>query len=277
MPKTFALAVACLFFLIESRAHSAVEDTNIIIAQQNEFYTFEYNKQGDRIDVQQQLYTKYFCNQFRTSLPVVETYNDFTTINNVSIYVNGSKTTSIKPLYDYYSVSDVFYSDARVCYFTLPLEKKGSNSEVRFEKTVQDPRYFTTIFFSEGYKVANKTVVVAIPSWMKVELKEYNIQGYSIVKSSTYDSRKDADILTYTITDLPARVSEDAAPGPTYLYPHLLVLTKSASVGGKEFTYFKTIKEQYDWVQGAGKRFKNGRSIDEGQSGRDNSGKIHRY
>ncbi|MEO7524004.1 MAG: transglutaminase-like domain-containing protein, partial [Ferruginibacter sp.] len=191
--------------------------------------------------------TTYQCLNYRTSIQVVEFYNDKTTIDEVRAYVDGSKAKYIIPKYDYYSIDNIFYSDARICYFGLPLQKKGSTSEVYFEKSVTDPRYFTTVYFSDGYTVQNKTVSVTIPRGIKVELKELNFEGKDIRKTTAYDSKQDADVITYTIKNLSARENEGHSPGPSYTEPHLLVLCKYADVPGGKITYFNTLDDQYAW------------------------------
>jgi hypothetical protein len=243
--------------LISFLSKAAEKDSNIVISQAKESYEFVFNKKTNNVEVKQNTNTAYFCNSFRTSLYVVEMYDDQTTIDEVDYLVDGKKPKDIKPVFEYYSVDNTFFSDAKVCYFELPLQKKGSTSEVSFSKTITDPRYFTSIFLSEPYLVQKKEIVVKVPKWMKVELKEMNFKGYHISKSASYDSKDDADVFTYTIMDAPARVSERNSPGPTYIYPHILVLAKSASPGGNNITYFNTVKDQYAWYHSLVKDVQN--------------------
>jgi len=221
-------------------------ENNITISSKKEVYEF---KQGDKehpVIIKQEYSTIYYCNSVRGNMPFVESYDDRTTIDNVNIYVDGSRMKSIKPVYDYYSVQDVFYSDAKVCYFNLPLEKKGTSSEVRIEKTYTDPRYFTSIYFPEPYFVLEKQVVIIIPRWMKTTLKEFNFNE-TVRKEQQYDAKKDADIYTYTIKNAAAKKPETHSPGPSYIYPHLLVLSKYAETSTGKITYFSTLDDQYAW------------------------------
>ena len=155
-----------------SIVHAADKDSNVVISNAKELYSFQFDKKDNAVKVKQELSTTYQCINYRTMISVVESYDDKTTIDEVKTYVDGSKAKYIVPKYDYYSVDNIFYSDARVCYFQLPLEKKGSTSEAYFEKTITDPRYFTSVYFSDGYQVVNKTVSISIPKGIKVELKE---------------------------------------------------------------------------------------------------------
>jgi hypothetical protein len=251
-----------LFLIFLCKTTFAFElDSNIVISSAKNSYEFFYNKKSAEVNIQETSTTTYLCNSFRASIPVVEFYDDKTSINDVKIYVDGSKAKYIVPKYEYYSVNSIFYSDAHVCYFTLPLEKKGSTSEVYFEKTITDPRYFTSIFFTEELNIVSKEISVIIPKWMKVELKEINFAGYSITKNIQYNAKNNADIITYTLKNLPQQKRESHSPGATYTEPHLMVLCKYADVGTEKITYFNTLENQYAWYRSLTKDIGNNTAI----------------
>ena len=245
MKKTlFALIVSICLLPV---AYGTGKDSNVVISNATVSYNFDYNKKDNAVNIKEESSTTYNCLDYRTVISIAEFYDDRTSIDDVKAYVDGSKARNIVPQYEYYSVDNIFYSDVHICYFNLPLEKKGSSSEVYFEKTTNDPRYFTTVYFSESYQISNKTISMTIPRWMKLELKELNFIGKNITKTSEYNSRADADIITYTIKDLPARQSESHSPGASYTEPHLLVLCKYADTPEGKITYFNTLDEQYAW------------------------------
>ncbi|MEB0260154.1 MULTISPECIES: transglutaminase-like domain-containing protein [unclassified Mucilaginibacter] len=245
MIKTFTFcAIGILFVKI---AFSNTADSVVTISSAIENYQFVYNTKTASVEIKQKLTTTYIANNFQASVPVVQGYNNHFTITNVECKVDGRIPWGFKPTYTYYGSDDIFYSDQKICYFPLIIPKKGGLGVVTFAETVDDPRYFTNIGFSESYVVNQKQIVVKVPRWMKVELKEYNFNGFNITKSTQYISGEDADVITFTIKNLPATKQESNSPGPTYLYPHLMVLCKSATVGGKTFTYFNTLDDQYKW------------------------------
>ncbi len=229
--------------------NATVKDSNVVISNAKELYLFDYNKKDNTVQIKEETTTTYQCTSYHTDIPIMEYYDNKTSIENVNILVSDKKAKGIIPKYEYYSVNDIFYSDAHICYFKLPLEKKGNTSEVTFAKTISDPRYFTTIYFSDDYAIASKTISVTIPKWMKVELKEFNFEGKGIKKTKEYDSKLDADIITYTIKNLTARQSESHCPGASYTEPHLLVLCKYADVPTGKITYFNNLSDQYDWYR----------------------------
>jgi len=225
------------------------ENTNVTIREKHETYTFTTGDEEHPVHVKQESQTVYTCNEFRTTVPYVAFYDDLSKIDELRIYVNGMRTKYITPKYDYYSVDNIFYSDARVCYFNLPLDRKDAESTVELEKTTLDPRYFTSIYFNEGFTTLYKEIKLVVPRWMKVELKEMNFNGTDIKKKTEYDKKADADIYTYYVSDLKARVNEPQSPGASYVYPHLLVLCKSADSKKGKQQYFNKVDDLYAWYR----------------------------
>lgn len=233
--------------ILIANANPADENTNVTIREKKETYTFTTGDDEHPVQIRQESNTTYSCNEFRTAVPYVAFYDDLSRIDELRIYVNGDRAKYIKPEYQYYSVDNIFYSDARVCFFKLPLEKKGTESTVEMEKTILDPRYFTSIYFNEAFTTRQKEIKLVVPRWMKVELKEMNFANAGIQKQVEYNEKQNADIYTYRVTDLKARVSEAQSPGPSYVYPHLLVLCKSADSKKGKQTYFNTVDDLYAW------------------------------
>lgn len=226
-------------------AFSQDDKKNITIQNATEEYRFVKGNTVNPVQVKIKTNTTYSCNEYRTSLPVVEQYNEQIEINDVEVRINGDKLKNFRPATDYYSVDGIFYSDARIYYFSLPLDKKGAEGEVKFEKTILDPRYFTNIFFTETYFTKKKEINLVVPKWMKIEIKEYNFDGYKISKKITKNA--DEDIYTYTLTNAPGIEREEDAPGPTYIIPHILIMNKYAEPDGQRITYFNTLADQYGW------------------------------
>lgn len=151
MRKSLLLLIfVALLYQICSAAN---KDSNVVISNAADHYVFKFDKKQKTVGIEQEITVTYKCVDFRTDVPVVEFYDDKTKIESVDIFVSGKKNSKIIPRHEYYSIDNIFYSDARICYFTLPLEKKESSSEVQFKKWISDPRYFTSVYLSEGFKI----------------------------------------------------------------------------------------------------------------------------
>ncbi|NIG52108.1 transglutaminase family protein [Chitinophaga sp. Cy-1792] len=250
MSRSLHYLFLCISFLLYTKPIFAADDTdkNVTIANKEEQYEFVLSGEKDNpVNIRQDLKVAYLCNQYRTTIPFAEFYDDKSRIDEVKVYIDNARRKDIQPIYANYSIDDIFYSDAKICGVKLDLIKKGSESRVELQKTFLDPRYLTSIYFTESFPVAAKTVTIIVPKWMKVELKEMNFNGFNIKKEVTYNSRKDADVYTFTATNLPATSRDEKSPGPTYVYPHLLVLSQSANTKDGDQQYFNKTADLYNW------------------------------
>lgn len=233
--------------ILSAFAKAQSTDENVVISKAVREFKFVKGDATNPVQITEESDRVYTCKSFRTDIPVVEFYNEVNPLNDVDIRVNDSKKNGIIPKYEYYSSNGVFYSDAHVCYFSLPLLKKGSTSEVTFRKTTLDPHYFSSIYFSEDLAVEDEEIKLTIPSWMQLEIKEYNFKAYNIKKEVSESGGE--TVISYQIKKLPLIKQESSAPGPSYFIPHILVLCKSAQPKENKYVYFNTVKEQYDWYR----------------------------
>lgn len=233
------------------------ENKNIVIRDRKERYEFVPGDEKNPVWVKQTFTTFYRCDEYRGSIPVVEFYDGYSRVDEVKAYVNGDRIKRLKVEHGYHSVEGFFYSDARICGFMLPLEKKGTESKVELHKTVLDPRYFTTVFFQEEFFQEQKEVTIVVPRWMKLEIREMNFEEAGVHSSKTYDEKSNADIYTYTVKAVEPSRSEPYAPGPSYLYPHLLVVSHAAETPAGKITYFGNVGDLYAWYRSLVKEIGN--------------------
>lgn len=245
MIKLFIACVAGVFGYGITLA--APPDSLISVTSFKESYQFSYNLKESRVEVKQASTKNYLSNSYQVTIPVAEVYNNYMHIDDITCKVDNRSVKDFKPMDSYYSVDDVFFSDERIAYFPVTFPKKGSTAEVTFLETITDPRYLTSVYFTNQYATATAEISFKIPRWMKIELKEFNFEGFTIKKTTVYDASADADIITYTGQKLPAMAKENNSPGPSYIYPHVLVMSKSAMISGKNFTYVGSLTDQYAW------------------------------
>src|SRR5689334_22948560 len=100
MKLPFSLLPALVLFSIRatpltaSPAYSG-EDSNIVISNKTERYSFEEGEQEHPVIIRQEHKTTYYCSELRSSIPWIETYDGQSRIDGVKIYVNGSRDKSI--------------------------------------------------------------------------------------------------------------------------------------------------------------------------------------
>ncbi len=247
--STLMKSTSLLVFLMVSSlllyAQKESEENNVVLTKVTRTYKFVVGNNENPVQIKEESNWLYTCTNYRSSADFTEFYNDTEIIDDIDILIDKSKKHAVKPKYDYYDADGLFFSDARICYFSLPLPKKGATGEVNLKKSYLDPKYFTKISFMDIIPVQEQEIKIIVPSWMKLELKEFNFKNYNIKK--TVSNSGDETIYNFFIKNLPALQSERAAPGNSYYAPHLLVLCKTATAKDVTYTYFNTLKDQYKW------------------------------
>ncbi|MBB1287179.1 transglutaminase domain-containing protein [Flavisolibacter sp. BT320] len=245
-------AAICCFFLFSFTALKASprfdNNENIVLTSSVETYRYVYSKSKNSVEIKGEIVNRYQCRNFREKGIFYEFFDDQTSLDGVELIEDGKKRAASREL-KAYTIEDIFYSDAKIYDLELNFSRSGTENEVRLKKTIKDPRYFCNLFFPESYPVVRKEIVVIVPRWMKADIREYNFEGYHVTRSQTYSEKEEADVYSFQMVNLPARKSESRQPGATHVYPHLLLLNKSADVNGQQVTFFNTLADQYAWYK----------------------------
>ncbi|MGB0525981.1 MAG: hypothetical protein ACPGJS_23575, partial [Flammeovirgaceae bacterium] len=230
-----------------SRANTLLdeyEDVTAVSLMSKQRVVFDYNEAIQHVFVTSKL-EEQFLGLAPGSFYKTQFYNDQTKISEVEITYKGGKkvpATSISPKFENYKQSGIFHSDAKVCYIKMPFYK-GYRYHVNLTKRIDDIKYLTAIYFHESYPIRKKIIEFVVPKWMKVELKEMNFEGYEIQKEARFDVGLNANIHTYTLELLPKMAKENKSQGPSHIYPHILVLSKSFEKAGKTTKLFESVDD----------------------------------
>lgn len=234
------------------------EKTSVISLRSSETITFGWDKSINNV------YAKHTSSDKLLALDIstfykTNYYNDASTIKSTKVtYKNGVEVDEdiIKPVFENYKQSGIFHSDAKICYLGMKVFK-GYRYNVEMTKHYNDLKYLTSVYFHESYPIQKKTLKFKIPTWMEVELKEMNFEGFDIEKKSEFDEDSDMQVITYTFKNLPKMSRESRTPGPSHVYPHLLVLSKSYTQDGKTTNLFKSTDDLYGWYKTLVKQMEN--------------------
>ncbi|MBX2827234.1 MAG: transglutaminase [Flavobacteriaceae bacterium] len=140
---------------------------------------------------------------------------------------------------------DLFHTDYRVKYTELSFPLQGYNRLLEIEKKYTDSKYFTSLYLTDHFPMVKGKLVVTIPSWLDLDIKEFNFDGYSIEK--TEKSSDGNKVITYSFKDMDAQSKEANSMGPSYLYPHVLFIAKSFKTKEGTLALFSDTKDLFAW------------------------------
>ena len=183
----------------------------------------------------------------RADIQKYEVYDSGSEIQDFNMKYRNNKDAGFLVKDEFYKSDDLFYVDYRVKYMNLDFPVQGYTYNYELNKKYGDIKYFTSMYFHDDYPTVKKEIVVTVPKWLDVELREFNFDGYSITKSKRTGA--DGDVYTYSIENIDGYPKEESTPGPSYIYPHLLVIAKSYTNDGKTHTLFSTTADLYKWYK----------------------------
>lgn len=225
----------------------AYPDSDVALTKSYQKITFNYYK--DKVTVLNKTQENLLNLKSRSDIQRFAFYDGMSAINAFNISYKNKKKASFYIKDEAYTSSDLFHNDTRIKYVKIDFPLKAYEYNIEIEKYYKDIKYFTSLYFNDVYPIKKKTVEIVVPSWLNIEFKEINFQNAKITKTKKTNPKNGDVTYTYIYENIEPIIDEENAPGPSYIYPHLLVLAKSHTKEKTETKIFKTTKDQYNWYK----------------------------
>jgi hypothetical protein len=158
-----------------------------------------------------------------------------------------------------YTNEGYFYDDSKFCLHYLKLKEVGEVWNVSCLKRMNDAKYLTSVYFEEHYPIVEKKITFSIPQGIDVEIREFNLIGFSISKLERMTGT--TKIIEYTAKNMAGIENVNLSRGMQYNHPHLLVLVKSINLSGKKVNVLSSTDDLYSWYSSLTKSLKPESSI----------------
>ena len=219
--------------------------SDVALLYSDENITFDMN--GNNVTVNNNVNERLMNINHRADIHKYETYNSQSSIENFSLKYRNGKTANFYIRDEFQKSEDLFYTDSRVKYMAVDFPVQGYTYNYELDKQYKDVKYFTSIYFQDEYPVLNKKITLTVPNWLELEIKEFNFAGYTIKKDVVKEGKN--NVYTYILENLEPVSKEESAPGPSLVYPHLLIIAKSFTKGDKKITLFNDTADLYKWYK----------------------------
>lgn len=222
---------------------------DIAVLGDTETISFGFDDKTQNVTVNHTIKSRLMNISHRADIHKYEFYNSESEVKELNVKYRNGKKAKFKLNDEFHTSDDIFYSDYRVKYMEIDFPVQGYTYDYEMVKHYKDVKYFTSVFFNEEYPIVKKEITVIVPDWLTIEIKELNFSGFTIDKKVITDTKTKSARYTFTVTDLPAMTNEESAPGPSYMYPHLLIIAKSFNKSGKHATLFNSTADLYKWYR----------------------------
>src|SRR5687767_12494934 len=148
-------------------------------------------------------------------------YNDEISIDNLKVINPDGKEVAVQKQCMSYSEENIFHSDTKLCIVKFPLAEKGKSFKYTYQENYRDIKFLTSFYFNEQLPAVEKSIEFRIPSWLELDLREFNFTGNQIEKTTS----KETDItkITYRYKNVAAYEREPHAPNHAISFPHIVL------------------------------------------------------
>lgn len=223
--------------------------SDVAILSSSENISFGLNAKEGKVTVMQNIKENLMNITHRVDIQKFEFYDSESEIEDFNLKFRNDKKANFLVNDEFYKSDDLFYNDARVKYMNVDFPVQGYSYNYELNKKYKDVKYFTTIYFNDEYPIVKKEIKITVPNWLELEIKEFNFNGFEIKKDQKTDPKTNSTVYTYTLENVPPSVNEKAAPGPSYIYPHVLLIAKSYSKDNKKTILFNSTADLYKWYK----------------------------
>ena len=219
--------------------------SDVALLFSRETVTFDVN--GGNVTVNNNVKERLMNINHRSDIHKYEFYDSQSSIENFSLKYRNDKIANFYVRDEFRKSDELFYTDARVKYMTVDFPVQGYTYNYELDKKYKDVKYFTSIYFQDEYPVVNKEITLTVPTWLELDVKEFNFNGYDIKKQVVKDAK--TTTYTYTLQNAEPISKDESAPGPSLVYPHLLLVAKSFTKNDKRVTLFNETADLYKWYK----------------------------
>lgn len=222
-------------------------DDHVALQDSFDEVTFDRDKKENRVTVKHEAKTTLINIDPRSDIQKYCFYDGESEISDFQVTYRNGKNTWPDIEDEAYSSNELFHHDIRVQYVDLAFPMMGYKFHTSITKEYNDIKYFTKIYFNDDYPTLQKKIRIEVPYWLDVELKQMNFEGHNIQVEQ--EESNQVTVYTYTMKDIPAKTRESNAPGPTHIYPHILVLPKAFTSNERKVSIFDSTQDLYNWYR----------------------------
>ena len=253
------LAVAQDYPQLAEKYQQQYKDKEAIVLQSDIRYEYVKDvKAGAKITVQSN--EKLLSLRYNSSIYRTQFYDQNSQVDKFFAESNLKQKVSDNAKYcGRYTQDGLFYDDSRFCTVSLKLKERGEVWDVTSIKKINDVKYLTSVYFSEQLPVQEKKISFIVPNDIILEVKEFNLEHFSITKTEKAEAGQ--KLIEYTVKDLAGWEKNSFDRGMQFSQPHLLILVKSMMVGDKKVNVLSTPQDLYTWYSSLTNQLKPNRDV----------------
>ncbi|MFK7907857.1 MAG: transglutaminase family protein [Chitinophagales bacterium] len=185
-------------------------------------------------------------------------FDDESEVTKLTAKTTKKRSIPVEKASNPYESEGIFHSDAKIYTFSFPLSNTIPTSYEAVQK-YRDFKYLSPVYFHTFYETQKKQIIVKVPTWLEVEIREFNFEEGMVTKRSFEE--KGQMVYEFEMIDLEERKQESRSIGRSYELPHIMILCKSITTEGEKQNLLASADDLYKWYRSLVKQVKNDQEV----------------
>ena len=230
---------------IAKELKNSYEDEDVVFQSRKTVVEFKRNKKEGLVEVNKSETSKVIGISASSRMQHAVFYDSESEVGLFELKDRRGKKIYSNVIDESMKSDDIFHNDYRVKFTNISFPLQGYQKSIKTEKNYRDIKYFTSEYFNHSFRIIDGTLTVYIPTWLNLELREFNFEGNDI--SKTVIDTENGKKVVFEYKNLAPRSDDQGMPGPSYVYPHILFLAKSYKEGNSDISLFNDVGDLYNW------------------------------
>ncbi|WP_462254162.1 transglutaminase-like domain-containing protein [Ekhidna sp.] len=225
------------------------QDSEVGFKEFSSTYEYYWDETEEKIRVKQTDEVELIALKTNVSFTWPIFYNDQIELSDIDLRNKYGRKYRGQKICGHVEQSGIFYSDAKVCTYTVDFNVKNESVKLTSERIYKDPRYFTKVNLPFILPGQTRKVKVIWPDWIDVELLTFHFEGQNIEVTDLDIQGKKGIEYTW---EWPSKLeNEERTPSTSFYSPHLIALTKAFShpANGERIELINDLDGLYSWYK----------------------------
>ena len=176
-------------------------------------------------------------------------FDNNSTIENLtySEEYSGMHSRKIFPKILDYEADGIFHSDLKICNFKIENLTKSQELQIKYSKKFNNHKFIDPLYFNDFYKVKNSVIEIKVPSWLDLDIKEWNLDMDNIAYGK--ENLSGEMLHVYTIRELPSSFDIVGKLSRSNFSPHIILIPRSFTSKKGHTRLMEDLSDLYNWYR----------------------------
>jgi hypothetical protein len=142
-------------------------------------------------------------------------------------------------------LDDSFYDDSRSINFIYPNLREGSKTQIKYKKTIKNPRFLNSFYFGDFFPIEKSKVTLIVDEEINIDFIKFNTEEIQL--NFEQQNKRGKNIYVWEASTVKKYKYESNIPSYANMLPHVIPKITSYTINGKVVELANDVSNLYDW------------------------------